>query len=56
LPFNTWSLRKLRAYLIKKKIVKDISHEEIRNILLSEGLSYRRVRQELMSEDPKIRG
>jgi len=56
LPFNTWSLRKLQAYLIKKKIVKEISHEEVRNILLSEGLAYRRVRQELMSEDPKIRG
>lgn len=53
LPFSTWSLRKLRAYLLKKRIVKSISHTEIRRILLSEGLSYKKVRQELISEDPK---
>lgn len=53
LPFNTWSLRKLRAYLIKKRIVKSISHVEVRRILLSEGLSYRKSKTELVSKDPK---
>jgi transposase len=52
IPFNTWSLRKLQAYLIKN-IVKDISHVEVRRVLLSEELNYRRARQELESEDPK---
>jgi transposase len=47
LPFNTWSLRKLRAYLIKKKIVKDISHVEVRRVLLSEGLSSEKLNQSL---------
>lgn len=53
LPFNTWSLRKLRAYLIKKKLVKSISHVEIRRILLSRGLGYRKSKLELVSRDPK---
>lgn len=53
LPFSTWSLRKLRAYLVKKRIVRSISHEEVRRILLSKGLGYRRALSRLESEDPK---
>lgn len=53
LPFNTWSLRKLRAYLMRKHVVKSISHVEIRRILLSENLGYRKSMLRLESEDPK---
>jgi transposase len=52
LPFNTWSLRKLQAYLIKRRVVKNISHTEIRRILVSKNLVYKKARQELISEDP----
>jgi transposase len=53
LPFNTWSLRKLKAYLLKKKVIRKISHEQIRRILLSAGLSYQQNKLSLESDDPE---
>lgn len=51
LPFLNWSLRKLKAYLEKKRMAK-ISVEELRRILLSHGMAFRRSRRKLVSEDP----
>lgn len=53
LYFSTWSLRKLRAYLIKKRVVPDISHTQIMRVLKSRGLGFRKSKLRLVSEDPK---
>lgn len=53
LHFSTWSLRKLRAYLIKKKIVKGISHTQIARILKSRKLGFKKSKLQLISEDPE---
>jgi len=41
-PFDTWSLPKLKAYLIKKKIVSHISIETIRRVLIANNVDWRR--------------
>jgi transposase len=51
LPYMNWSLRKLKAYLEKKRVVK-ISVEELRRILLNHGVVFRKSRRKLISEDP----
>jgi len=51
LPFNTWSLRKLQEYLIKKKKV-DISWVSIRNCLRRAGLTLRQAQKWMVSDDP----
>ena len=51
MPFMNWSLRKLREYLQRKKIA-DVSVEELRRILLSHGVMFRKSRRERISEDP----
>ena len=38
---TTWTLRKLREYLIEHKIVEEISHETIRRILKDENIDWR---------------
>lgn len=53
LYFSTWSLRKLRAYIVKKKIVKDISHTQIARILKSRKLGFKKSKLRLISEDPE---
>lgn len=53
LHFSTWSLRKLKAYLMKKGVVKDISHTQLMRVLKSRGLKFRRSKQRLISEDPE---
>lgn len=53
LYFSTWSLRKLRAYLVKKRVVDDISHTQLMRVLKSRGLKFRRSKQQLISEDPE---
>lgn len=53
LHFSTWSLRKLRAYLIRKRVVFDISHTQIMRVLKSRGLEFRKSKLRLVSEDPK---
>ena len=37
LPFARWSLAKLRAYLIRKRLVKAISREHLRRVLKKGG-------------------
>jgi transposase len=37
LPFARWSLTKLRAYLIRKRLVKAISREHLRRVLKKGG-------------------
>ncbi len=38
---TTWTLRKLREYLMEHKIVEEISHETIRRILKDENIDWR---------------
>jgi transposase len=52
LPFRNWSLRKLKAYLLNKKIVHNISIEKLRKILIERGIRYRRRKRKLLSRDP----
>ena len=40
--FSTWSLRVLSGYLMEKKMVKSVSHSEIRNVLLKYNVRWRR--------------
>lgn len=40
LPFGRWSLAKLRAYLIRRRIVKAISREHLRRVLKKGGVSF----------------
>jgi transposase len=51
LPYLNWSLRKLKVYLEKKRIAR-VSVEELRRILLSHGVVFRKSRRKLISEDP----
>ena len=42
LPFSTWSLRVVAGFITKEtNLVDDISHTEIRNILLKHGIKWR---------------
>lgn len=52
-PFTTWSLMKLREYLIQKKEVS-ISHETIRQILKKEGISFKKTKTWMESNDPEF--
>jgi transposase len=40
LPFSTWSLAKLADFLVAEGVVEDISHEGLRVILRTEGVSF----------------
>ncbi len=37
LPYGRWSLAKLRAYLLKQRILKAISREHLRRVLEKRG-------------------
>jgi transposase len=52
LYFSTWSLRKLQEYL-KSKRVAELSHSQLRKILMVRGLRFKRSRQRLISKDPE---
>jgi len=52
LPFTQWSLTKLRAHLIEKKVINSISIERLRQILKEEGFSYQRSKTWKESLDP----
>jgi transposase len=52
LPFTQWSLTKLKAYVIKEKVVDTISIERLRQILKEEGFSYQRSKTWKESTDP----
>jgi transposase len=47
-----WSLRRLRRYLIRVKVIKTISREQLRRILNHAGVTYQRTRTWKWSPDP----
>lgn len=51
-PYTRWSLVKLRDYLIRKRIVKTISCERLREILKEERVSLHRTKSWKRSPDP----
>jgi transposase len=54
MKFSNWSLRKLVWYVVTKvKIVDEISHEKIRQILVESGIRWRNTRKILTSRDPE---
>lgn len=40
LPYGRWSLRKLRDYLIKKRVIKSLGHERLRQLLKKGGCTF----------------
>lgn len=54
LHFSTWSLRKLKRYLIGKEIVEYISIPTIREILISEGVRIKKSKRFQYSNDPNF--
>ncbi|MGH2720771.1 MAG: helix-turn-helix domain-containing protein [Actinomycetota bacterium] len=52
LPFTTWSIAKLRAYLVERRVVKTISEERLRQILAEEGITCQRTKTWEGSPDP----
>lgn len=53
LPFTQWSLSKLKAEVLRRKIVKSISSEWLRQILKEHKVSYQRTKTWKQSNDPK---
>jgi transposase len=53
LPWNNWTLRGLMEVVIKRKVVKRISHVYIRRIIAEEGYSYKRSKRWITSPDPE---
>jgi transposase len=51
-PYTRWSLRTLRAYLLRTKVVRAISTERLREILREEGVRVHRTRSWKRSPDP----
>ena len=51
-PYTRWSLRTLRAYLIRTNVVRAISTERLREILREEGVRVHRTRSWKRSPDP----
>jgi transposase len=51
-PLNRWSLRRLRRYLIRRKIIRQISVEGLRQILHTAGVTWQRTRTWKTSPDP----
>jgi transposase len=51
-PYTRWSLRTLRAYLLRTKVVLQISTERLREILHEEKVSIQRTRSWKRSPDP----
>lgn len=51
-PYTHWSLSKLVAYLVKTKVVAEISKERVREILIEEGFSIQRTKTWKWSPDP----
>lgn len=54
-PYTHWSLSKLAAYLVKTKVVPEISKERLREILIEEGFSIQRTKTWKWSPDPTSR-
>ena len=53
-PFNQWSLRKLRDYLVVQKIIPYVSHVTIGTVLKKRGVSFQRTRTWKQSNDPQF--
>jgi transposase len=51
-PFNQWSLRKLRDFLVEKKLVKPVSHNVVRRVLKNRKITFQRTRTWKRSNDP----
>lgn len=51
LPFNVWSIPKLRDHLMQQRIVKTISVERLRQILLETGITPQRTKTWKQSTD-----
>ena len=51
-PFTRWSLRKLRAFLIRRGVVKTIGLETLRRIFAEYGVSFQRIKTWKESKDP----
>jgi transposase len=51
-PFTSWSLEKLRAYLIKTKVLSSVSLETLRQILHEKHVSLQRTKTWKESNDP----
>jgi transposase len=51
-PLNRWSLRRLRRYLLRRRIVASISVEGLRQVLRRAGASWQRTRTWKTSPDP----
>lgn len=54
LPYTTWSLRKIKKYLIDKNIVDYISINTIREILKSEKMKIKKSKRFQYSNDPEF--
>jgi transposase len=54
-PFKRWSLEKLRAYLLKEKIVSSICLETLRTILHERKVKLRRTKTWKECNDPKLK-
>jgi len=52
LPFSVWSLPKLRAYLIARRIVSTISVSTLHRLLCEAGISLQRTKTWKQSNDP----
>jgi transposase len=52
LAFTTWSLPRLKRYIIERKIVSSICIQSIKNILVKEGVYYQKSRKWMYSKDP----
>jgi len=53
-PFTRWSLRKLARAAVEQRIVKSISPEGVRLILLEAGVSHQRTKTWKESKDPRF--
>ncbi len=53
-PYATWSLAKLADYVVAEGVVKDISHEGLRQLLREEGVRFQAVRTWKRSTDPEF--
>ncbi len=53
-PYTRWSLRTLRAYLLRTKVVRAISTERLREILREEGVRIHRTKSWKRSPDPEF--
>lgn len=54
LPFTQWSLAKLQAEVLRRKIVNTVSLEWLRQILAEHKVSYQRTKTWKQSHDPKL--